>query len=274
VGFQSKLVPETILDVQEVTVSFDGFLALNQLNFSLERGELRVVIGPNGAGKTTLLDVVTGKVRPRSGRVFFQPNDHRQHDITDYPEQRIANLGIGRKFQTPNVFKSLTVLENLRLSLKYPRGVFSSLVAAFRQDGRDRVGEILETIGLQAKAYREAGTLAHGEKQWLELGMLMAQDPELLLVDEPVAGMTPLESERTGELLLAMAKKHTLLVIDHDMTFVRQIAMRVTVLHEGQMLCQGTVGEVQRNPKVIEVYLGQDREEHDAPHRTAVRGLR
>jgi urea transport system ATP-binding protein len=273
-GFQSKLVPETILDVQEATVSFDGFLALNQLNFSLQRGELRVVIGPNGAGKTTLLDVITGKVRPRSGRVFFQPNDQRPREITHYPEQQIANLGIGRKFQTPNIFKSLTVLENLRLSLKYPRGVFASLAAAFRQDGRDRVGEILETIGLQAKAYREAGTLAHGEKQWLELGMLMAQDPELLLVDEPVAGMTPKESERTGELLMSMAKKHTLLVIDHDMTFVRQIAMKVTVLHEGQMLCQGTVGEVQRNPKVIEVYLGQDREEEDAPDRTAVRSVR
>ena len=273
-GFQSKLPPEEILKVDDLTVAFEGFKALDGLTFMMERGELRVVIGPNGAGKTTLLDVITGKVRPRSGRVYFQPNDHRQLDITHYPEQQIANLGIGRKFQTPNVFKSLTVLENLRLSLKYPRGVFASLAAAFRQDGRDRVGEILETIGLQAKAYREAGTLAHGEKQWLELGMLMAQDPELLLVDEPVAGMTPKESERTGELLMAMAKKHTLLVIDHDMTFVRQIAMRVTVLHEGQMLCQGTVGEVQRNPKVIEVYLGQDREEEDASHRKAVGGLR
>ena len=273
-GFQSKLPPEEILKVDDVTVAFDGFKALDGLTFAMERGELRVVIGPNGAGKTTLLDVITGKIRPRSGRVYFQPNNQRPRDITYYPEQQIANLGIGRKFQTPNVFKSLTVLENLRLSLKYSRGVFASLAAAFRQDGRDRVGEVLETIGLQAKAYRQAGVLAHGEKQWLELGMLMAQDPELLLVDEPVAGMTPKESERTGDLLMAMAKKHTLLVIDHDMTFVRQIAMKVTVLHEGQMLCQGTVGEVQRNPKVIEVYLGQDREEDDAPHRTAVRGLR
>jgi urea transport system ATP-binding protein len=273
-GFQSKLPPEEILKVDDVTVRFGGFKALNGLTFVIERGELRVVIGPNGAGKTTLLDVITGKVRPLSGRVFFQPNDQRPREITHFPEQQIANLGIGRKFQTPNIFKSLTVLENLRLSLKYPRGVFASLAAAFRQDGRDRVGEIIESIGLQAKAYREAGTLAHGEKQWLELGMLMAQDPELLLVDEPVAGMSPKESERTGELLMSMAKKHTLLVIDHDMTFVRQIAMKVTVLHEGEMLCQGTVGEVQRNPKVIEVYLGQDREEEDAPDRTTVRSLR
>src|SRR5262252_2421129 len=156
-GFQSKIVPEVILSVEEVTVNFNGFKALDGLNYSMERGELRVVIGPNGAGKTTLLDVITGKVRPRSGRVLFQPNNQRPLDITKYPEQEIARLGIGRKFQTPNVFKSLTVLENLRLSLKYPRGVFSSLVPAFRQDGRDRVGEILETIGLQAKAYRQAG---------------------------------------------------------------------------------------------------------------------
>jgi urea transport system ATP-binding protein len=273
-GFQSKLVPEEILKVDDVTVAFGEFKALDSLTFTLERGELRVVIGPNGAGKTTLLDVITGKTRPRSGRVLFQPNGHRQVDITHYPEQRIANLGIGRKFQTPNVFKSLTVLENLSLSLKYPRGVFASLAAAFRQDGRDRVGEILDTVGLAPKAHRQAGTLAHGEKQWLELGMLMAQDPELLLVDEPVAGMSPKESERTGELLMAMAKKHTLLVIDHDMTFVRQIAMKVTVLHEGEMLCQGTVQEVQRNPKVIEVYLGQDREEEDAADRKPIGSVR
>jgi urea transport system ATP-binding protein len=154
------------------------------------------------------------------------------------------------------------VVENLRLALKSPRGVFASLAAAITQDGRCRLEEILHTIGLEAKASRQAGVLAHGEKQWLELGMLMAQDPELLLIDEPVAGMTPKESERTGELLMAMARKHTLLVIDHDMTFVRQIAMKVTVLHEGQKLCQGTIQEVQRNPKVIEVYLGEDREEH------------
>lgn len=272
-GFQSKLVPETILQVDEVTVSFDGFLALNGLNLSLERGELRVVIGPNGAGKTTLLDVITGKVRPQSGRILFTPHDRPPRDVTRLPEQQIACLGIGRKFQTPNVFKSLTVLENLQLALKAPRGVLAALTAPFRRNGRDRIHEILETIGLAGKAYCLAGLLAHGEKQWLELGMLMAQDPELLLIDEPVAGMTPKESERTGELLLAMARRHTLLVIDHDMTFVRQIARKVTVLHEGQILCQGTMQEVQNNPKVIEVYLGQDRKTHVAD-RQAVRVAR
>ncbi len=263
-GFQSKSIPEEVLKVEEVTVSFGAFRVLKELNFSVERGELRVVIGPNGAGKTTLLDVITGKTHPVSGRVKFQPDGRAPVDITTLTEARIARLGIGRKFQTPNVFKSLTVLENLKLSLKGPRGVFSSLVAVFSGAARQRVQEVLETIGLGAKAGRLAGTLAHGEKQWLELGMLMAQDPELLLIDEPVAGMSPRETERTGELLMAMARKHTLLVIDHDMTFVRQIASRVTVLHEGQILSQGTIQEVQRNPKVIEVYLGQDREDHVA----------
>jgi urea transport system ATP-binding protein len=272
-GFQSKLVPEEILKVSEVTVAFGAFKALNELNFSLQRGELRVVIGPNGAGKTTLLDVVTGKVRARSGKVVFQPNDRPAVDITKAQQQRIAQMGIGRKFQTPNVFKTLTVLENLRLALKTPRGVWASLWAPFTQNGHSRIDEIIDIIGLGAKAHSLAGLLAHGEKQWLELGMLMTQDPELLLVDEPVAGMTPKESERTGELLMALARKHTLLVIDHDMTFVRQIAMKVTVLHEGEILCEGTVGEVQRDPKVIEVYLGQDRKE-DASDRAAISVVR
>ena len=263
-GFQSKIVPEEILQVKEVTVTFGGFTALGELNLTIERGELRVVIGPNGAGKTTLLDVITGKVKPRSGTVIFQATDSPPSDITRLPEPAIARLGIGRKFQTPNVFKSLTVLENLQLALKGPRGVLPTLLAHFTQNCGARIQEILETVGLAGKVGSLAGVLAHGEKQWLELGMLMAQDPELLLVDEPVAGMTPRESERTGELLLAMARKHTLLVIDHDMTFVRQIASKVTVLHEGRRLCEGTIHEVQRNPKVIEVYLGHDRRTEDA----------
>ncbi len=265
-GFQSKIVPEEILKVEEVTVAFGGFKALDGLNYSMERGELRVVIGPNGAGKTTLLDVITGKVRPTSGRVVFQPNDQPPFPISRLPQQQIARLGIGRKFQTPNVFKSLSVLENLKLSLKAPRGVLATLTAPFTQNGRARVQEILETIGLAAKSLKPAGILSHGEKQWLELGMLMAQDPELLLVDEPVAGMTPKESERTGELLMSMARKHTLLVIDHDMNFVRQIARKVTVLDEGKTLCEGTVQEVQRNPKVIEVYLGHAHAAAPAAH--------
>jgi urea transport system ATP-binding protein len=272
-GFQSKIVPEDIVRVEDLRVSFGGFKALDCLNLVLERGELRVVIGPNGAGKTTLLDAVTGKVRPHSGRIVFQPRDRPPVEITRLSEERIACLGIGRKFQTPNIFKTLTVLENLKLACRASRGVWRTLAAGFLPNGRDRVHEILETIGLTAKAQRISGLLAHGEKQWLELGMLMAQDPELLLVDEPVAGMTPKESERTGELLLSLARKHTLLVIDHDMTFVRQIARTVTVLHEGKTLCQGTVQEVQRDPKVIQVYLGQDRQD-DAVHQAATSSVR
>jgi urea transport system ATP-binding protein len=272
-GFQSKIVPEQILQVNEVTVTFGGFTALRELNLTIERGELRVVIGPNGAGKTTLLDVITGKVKPSSGSAIFQPTARPPSDVTRLPEPAIARLGIGRKFQTPNVFKSLTVLENLQLALKGPRGVLPTLLAHFTQTGRARIQEILETVGLAVKVGSLAGVLAHGEKQWLELAMLMAQDPELLLVDEPVAGMTPRESERTGELLLAMARKHTLLVIDHDMTFVRQIASKVTVLHEGRRLCEGTIHEVQRNPKVIEVYLGHDRETEDEAPRPHTNGV-
>jgi len=258
-GFQSKIVPEEILRVEGVTVSFDGFLVLKDLNFSIERGELRVVIGPNGAGKTTLLDVITGKVRPVKGRVLFQPHNTSPRSITSISEEQIALLGVGRKFQTPNIFRSLTVLDNLQLAAKASRKVLPNL-ARFSRNGSSRIDEILETIGLAHKANNIAGLLAHGEKQWLELGMVMLQDPELLLIDEPVAGMTPRESEKTGELLMAMARKHTLLVIEHDMTFVRQIAQRVTVLDEGRILCEGTVEEVQKDPKVIQVYLGQDRE--------------
>jgi urea transport system ATP-binding protein len=274
-GFQSKTVPETIIDVREVTVDFSGFKAINELNFAIERGELRVVIGPNGAGKTTLLDVLTGKVRPKHGRVLFQPDGHASVDLAAYSEQDIARLGVGRKFQTPNVFKSLSVWENLSLSLKSSRGALSSLWKRLTAKNSERICEILEIIGLAAKANTQAGILAHGEKQWLELGMLMAQDPELLLVDEPVAGMTPRESERTGDLLMALARKHTIVVIDHDMTFVRQIASKVTVLHEGRLLCEGTIREVQNNPKVIEVYLGQHKTQeaaHPSKHAPSLNG--
>jgi urea transport system ATP-binding protein len=255
---------KTVLQVVDVTVRFGGFTAIKDLNLSVDRGELRVIIGPNGAGKTTLLDVVTGKTRPNQGRVnFFCPKSKFQHELTSLPQQTIAHLGVGRKFQTPNVFKSLNVLDNLQLALKSKRSVFASLASTFRTEGQDKIHEIITMIGLKKKAYTKSGILAHGEKQWLELGMLMAQDPELLLVDEPVAGMTPRESERTGQLLIDMAKKQTLIVIDHDMAFVRQIAQKVTVLHEGQTLCHGTVDEVQRDPKVIEVYLGDHKDEEE-----------
>jgi urea transport system ATP-binding protein len=272
-GIQSKVLPETILQVDEVTVSFNGFKALKDLNLTVERGELRVLIGPNGAGKTTLLDVITGKVKAQAGRVQFQADGRAPADLSRLSEEQIARLGIGRKFQTPNIFKSLSVWENLVLSAKAGRGVLATLTAAFRHNGYSRAHEILETIGLTQKRHTQAGLLGHGEKQWLELGMVMVQDPELLLIDEPVAGMTPRESERTGELLMAMARKHTLIVIDHDMTFVRQIARQVTVLHEGQILCHGTMQEVQRNPRVIEVYLGQDRQD-DAENRKTVHSVR
>jgi urea transport system ATP-binding protein len=253
-----------ILSVENLTVTFSGFKALTNLNFSLTQGELRVIIGPNGAGKSTLLDVITGKTRPAQGRVHF-----KGEDITRLPEQQIAHRGIGRKFQTPNVFKSLTVLENLALALKGKRSVMSGLFSTLSSTG-GRIHELLDMIGLSRKSSVPAGLLAHGEKQWLELGMVMAQDPELLLVDEPVAGMTPRESERTGELLMAMARKHTLIVIEHDMTFVRQIAQTVTVLDEGKTLCEGTVDEVQNNAKVIEVYLGQDKHANHAADSEAV----
>jgi urea transport system ATP-binding protein len=264
-GGEAQGEPEGILRVEGVTVSFEGFLALRGLDFSLDRGELRVVIGPNGAGKTTLLDVITGKVRPRSGRVLFQGRD-----ITRLPEQEIARRGIGRKFQTPNIFKSLTVLENMSLALAGGRGVFAALTAPLSRAGHERIQEVLQTAGLTPRVGHLAGLLAHGEKQRLELAMLLVQSPDLLLLDEPVAGMTPRESERTGELLLTLAKRHTILVIEHDMTFVRQIAQKVTVLDEGQLLCEGTVQEVQRNPKVIEVYLGQDREDVEHPEAIGV----
>ena len=255
---------EQILQIENLTVAFSGFTAINDLTFSIRRGELRVVIGPNGAGKTTLLDVITGKTRPRSGSVWMTSRSGCRNDLTRLPGQAIARLGVGRKFQTPNVFKSLTVLENLTLALKASRGVWAALASPCVRVDRDRLTYLLDTIGLSGKARQCAGILAHGEKQWLELGMVMAQDPELLLVDEPVAGMTPRETEKTGELLKAMARHHTLVVIEHDMTFVRQIAQTVTVLDEGKILCEGTADAVMRDPRVIEVYLGEDREH--VPH--------
>lgn len=241
-----------ILEIENVTVSFDGFKALNDLNFSMNEGELRVIIGPNGAGKTTFLDVITGKVQPTTGTARFKGKVLRSQ-----PEHTIARLGIGRKFQTPRVYLNLTPRENLELSSNRNKNVWATLLRPTPNAERRSVIGLLETIGLTHKADIPAALLSHGEKQWLEIGMLVAQSPDLLLVDEPVAGLTDEETERTGELLISLAESHSVIVIEHDMEFVRQIARQVTVLHEGSVLCEGTMDEVQIDPRVIEVYLGK-----------------
>ncbi|MEH2466388.1 urea ABC transporter ATP-binding protein UrtD [Nostoc sp.] len=244
-----------ILETENVTVSFDGFKALNQLNFSMDVGELRVVIGPNGAGKTTFLDVITGKVQPTVGRVIF-----KGRNLRSLPEHKIARLGIGRKFQTPRIYLNLTPRENLEITSNRNKNVFSTLFEHSNTSEKNSIKGLLETIGLTPKADIRAGLLSHGEKQRLEIGMLVAQSPDLLLVDEPVAGLTDEETYNIGELLLALAQSHSILVIEHDMEFVRQIARKVTVLHEGSVLCEGNFEEVQNDSRVIEVYLGQQQE--------------
>ncbi|MBN3908611.1 MAG: urea ABC transporter ATP-binding protein UrtD [Nostoc sp. NMS1] len=244
-----------ILETENVTVSFDGFKALNQLNFSMDMGELRVVIGPNGAGKTTFLDVITGKVQPTVGRVLFKGKNLRS-----LPEHKIARLGIGRKFQTPRIYLNLTPRENLEITSNKKKNVFSTLFERSNAVEKNNIKGLLETIGLTPKADIRAALLSHGEKQRLEIGMLVAQSPDLLLVDEPVAGLTDEETYNIGELLLALAQSHSILVIEHDMEFVRQIAKKVTVLHEGSVLCEGNFEEVQNDSRVIEVYLGKQEE--------------
>ena len=250
---------EKILEIENLTVSFDGFKALNALNFSMDAGELRVIIGANGAGKTTFLDVITGKVQPTEGRVIFKGRNLRQ-----LSEHQIVRLGIGRKFQTPRVYLNLTPRENLELSCNRKKNVFLTLLQRTPVAEKRTVSGLLETIGLIAKADIAAGLLSHGEKQWLEIGMLLAQSPDLLLVDEPVAGLTDEETALTGDLLISLAESHSVLVIEHDMEFVRQIARKVTVLHQGSVLCEGSMDEVQNDPRVIEVYLGKPEEEHKA----------
>jgi urea transport system ATP-binding protein len=242
-----------ILEIENLTVSFDGFKALNQLNFSMDAGELRVIIGPNGAGKTTFLDIITGKVQPTEGRVLFKGKNLR-----NIPEYKISCLGIGRKFQTPRVYLNLSVSENLDLAVNGKKNVWSTLFGKASSAENRSVAGLLETVGLTAKANFPAALLSHGEKQRLEIGMLVAQSPDLLLVDEPVAGLTDEETENVGALLLALAESHSIIVIEHDMEFVRQIARKVTVLHQGSVLCEGTMDEIQSDPRVIEVYLGQE----------------
>jgi urea transport system ATP-binding protein len=240
-----------ILEIENLTVSFDGFKALNGLNFSMDEGELRVIIGPNGAGKTTFLDIITGKVQPTEGEVRFKGKN-----LKLLSEHRIARLGIGRKFQTPRVYLNLTPKENLELSCNQSKTVLGSLFRKASFGEKLTVKGLLETIGLVTKADIKAGLLSHGEKQWLEIGMLVAQSPDLLLVDEPVAGLTDEETMLTGDLLISLAQSHSIIVIEHDMEFVRQIARTVTVLHQGSRLCEGSMEEVQNDPRVIEVYLG------------------
>jgi urea transport system ATP-binding protein len=252
-------VPHPLLAVEDVSKTYDGFKAITNLTFYLYEGELRTVIGPNGAGKSTFFDLITGRAKPDKGKLDFGSDPTSSHDLTLLNEYEINRLGIGRKFQTPSVYTEHTVWDNLVLSLKGPRGVFASLFHRLSSSDRDRLDEILKTVRLDAKREWKAGLLAHGEKQWLEIGMLLAQDPKVLLVDEPAAGMTDDETDRTGELLLSLAGKHSLIVIEHDMAFVKQIARngQVTVLHQGTVLCEGKFDEVQSDHKVREVYLGR-----------------
>jgi urea transport system ATP-binding protein len=242
-----------ILYLEDVSVSFDGFKAINKLSLDIAPGELRCIIGPNGAGKTTMMDIITGKTRPDEGTVFFGSTI----DLLRHKEAEIAQLGIGRKFQKPTVFEQLTVFENLELALKTNKGVKSSMFFKLDSAQSDRLAEILVTIHLADSVNRMAGNLSHGQKQWLEIGMLLMQDPKLLLLDEPVAGMTDEETARTAELFLTLKGKHSLMVVEHDMSFIKTISEIVTVLCDGSVLAQGTLDQVQADERVIEVYLGR-----------------
>lgn len=241
-----------ILYLEDVSVSFDGFKALNKLSLTIDAGELRCLIGPNGAGKTTLMDVITGKTRPDTGTAYYGQN----MDLTRMSEAEIARAGIGRKFQKPTVFEKMPVIDNLRLALRHELDVWSTLFAKLNGQDSDRLRELLEIVGLQDQTQALAASLSHGQKQWLEIGMLLAQEPQLLLVDEPVAGMTEQETERTAELLTGLAGERSVIVVEHDMAFVRSIARTVTVLHEGSVLAEGSMQEMQAHPEVAEVYLG------------------
>ena len=242
-----------ILYLEDVNVSFDGFKAINHLSLDISPGELRCIVGPNGAGKTTMMDIITGKTKPDSGQVFFGSTI----DLLRHNEPEIAQLGIGRKFQKPTVFEHLSVFENLELALKTHKGVAASMFFKLNSVQSDRLCEVLETIHLPQDMRRQAGNLSHGQKQWLEIGMLLMQDPKLLLLDEPVAGMTDFETERTAELFLSLKGKHSLMVVEHDMSFINTISDIVTVLCNGSLLAQGTLAQVQADERVIEVYLGR-----------------
>lgn len=243
-----------LLELSGVSVSFDGFRAINNLSFQIGEPELRAIIGPNGAGKTTFMDIVTGKTRPDEGRVLW---GEKSINLLRLSESQIAREGIGRKFQKPTVFEDQTVRENLAMALKNPRGPFDVLLYRKTAEGAARIEEVAEEVGLTESLPRKAGELSHGQKQWLEIGMLLAQDPRLLLVDEPAAGMTPAEREHTTTLLRSLAEKHAVVVVEHDMEFVRRLNCRVTVLHEGSVLAEGSLDHVTQNKDVIDVYLGR-----------------
>ena len=252
-GLELDLTHGTILYLEDLSVSFDGFKAIDRLNLYIEAGELRCIIGPNGAGKTTMMDIITGKTRPDSGSAWFG----QKIDLLRLSEPEIAQVGIGRKFQKPTVFEHHSVFENLELAMAGDKRVRPTLFARLSAAEHERIDEVLGIIGLSEQVRQPAGSLSHGQKQWLEIGMLLMQDPHLLLVDEPVAGMTHQEMERTAELLTSLAGRHSVVVVEHDMDFVRSIAHKVTVLHQGSLLAEGTMDEVQNDPRVIEVYLGE-----------------
>ena len=247
------VLTSSLLYLDDVRVSFDGYKALRGLSMVLAPNEMRAIIGPNGAGKTTMMDVITGKTRPDTGTVFFGGSV----DLTKRDEAEIANMGIGRKFQKPTVFENHSVDTNVLLALKAPRGAFATLFGKAARDQRERIDGILRRIRLWDHRARRAGDLSHGQKQWLEIGMLLAQDPKLLLVDEPVAGMTDSETATTAELLREIARDHAVVVVEHDMAFVRDLGVKVTVLHEGAVLAEGALDQVSADPRVVEVYLGR-----------------
>lgn len=241
-----------LLELQDVSVSFDGFYALTDLTLTINRGELKSIIGPNGAGKTTFLDVITGKVQPTKGKVLF-----RGESLLGLPEQRISRRGIGRKFQTPRVFNNLSVLRNMELAASPYRNALNLMTAKLPTSSKDEVQRLLHYVGLAPFETKQAGSLSHGQKQWLAIAMLVVQSPELLLLDEPVAGLTDEETEKTAELIKSLAGDHTVVVIEHDMEFIRDLNAPVTVLHQGQLLTEGPLEDVKNDPRVIEVYLGQ-----------------
>jgi len=242
-----------VLYLNGITVSFDGFKALNNLSLTIDAGELRCVIGPNGAGKTTMMDVITGKTRPDDGSVFF----NQSIDLARLSEAQIAHAGIGRKFQKPTIFEPLTVFENLELAMKADKRARTTLFSTLSSEERGRIEATMRLVRLDGEPGRVAGLLSHGQKQWLEIGMLLMQEPKLLLLDEPVAGMSDEETERTAELFVSLAGTHSLVVVEHDMAFIETIARKVTVLHEGSVLAEGPMEKVQNDPRVIEVYLGR-----------------